>query len=129
MTTREELIEVGTDTMGRSSSWRWWAPRHLTRLLDVWEPLIRADEREKKMAAADIVFLENVTLCQQVEILREALEFYADPATYHALAIWADPPCGDFVEDFSDDHGDDFYNREMPGKTARAALARLEEES
>lgn len=54
--------------------------------------------------------------------LIDALEFYADPATYHALSIWADPPCGEFMDDFSEDHGDKFYDREMPGKTARAAL-------
>ncbi|MEY4933429.1 MAG: hypothetical protein RLZZ403_1749 [Pseudomonadota bacterium] len=36
--------------MGRNDGWRWWAPRHLTRLLDVWEPLIRADERERNWA-------------------------------------------------------------------------------
>jgi hypothetical protein len=46
---RERLIEVGRDTMGRSSSWRWWAPRHLTMLLDVWEPMIR------EQAAAEIL--------------------------------------------------------------------------
>ena len=55
--------------------------------------------------------------------LRGVLEFYADPATYHAIAFWTDPPCGDFVEDFSEDHGDPFYDRAMPGKAAREALA------
>lgn len=63
----------------------------------------------------------------RVQRLIDALEFYADPETYHALAIWADPPCGDFMEDFSEDHGDPFYNRPMPGKTARAALAEWDE--
>ena len=58
----------------------------------------------------------------RVQKLLDALEFYADPATYHALMIWADPPCGEFVEDYSEDHGDAFYDRPMPGKTARAAL-------
>ncbi len=54
--------------------------------------------------------------------LREALEFYADPETYHAVGFWFDPPCGGFMEDFDSEHGDPFYNRDMPGKTARAAL-------
>ena len=44
---RANLIEVGRDAMGRNDGWRWWHPRHLARLLDVWEPLIRADERRK----------------------------------------------------------------------------------
>lgn len=70
---------------------------------------IRADERAK------------------MQPLIEALEFYADPATYHALSVWADPPCGDFVNDYSEDHGDDFYDRPMPGKTAREALAQQPE--
>ena len=60
---------------------------------------------------------------EKMQTLIDALAFYADPATYHALAIWADPPCGDFVNDYSEDHGDDFYDRPMPGKTAREALA------
>lgn len=60
---------------------------------------------------------------EKIAVLREALEFYADPGTYHALMIWADPPCGEFIEDYSEDHGDPFYERAMPGKTARAALA------
>ena len=34
---------------------------------------VRAEEREKKMAAADIVFLENVGLGQRLEALEEAL--------------------------------------------------------
>ncbi len=44
---RAHLIEVGRDAMGRNDGWRWWHPRHLARLLDFWEPLIRADERRK----------------------------------------------------------------------------------
>lgn len=38
---RAHLIEVGRDAMGRNDGWRWWHPRHLARLLDFWEPLIR----------------------------------------------------------------------------------------
>ena len=52
-----------------------------------------------------------------------ALNFYANPGTYHAIAFWFDPPCGEFQDDFSD-HDDDFYDRPMPGERARAALAR-----
>lgn len=56
------------------------------------------------------------------EKLREALEFYADPETYHAITFMIDPPCGGFEDDFDEDHGDEFYDRPMPGKRARAAL-------
>jgi hypothetical protein len=33
-----------------------------------------------------------------------------------------DPPGGAFADDFSEDHGDDYYDREMPGKLAREVL-------
>lgn len=59
---------------------------------------------------------------RQVRELREALTFYADPGTYHAIGFFFDPPCGAFDDDFSEDHGDSFYKRAMPGKRARAAL-------
>jgi hypothetical protein len=54
--------------------------------------------------------------------LAEALWFYADPETYHACDFGWESPAGAFSEDFSDDHGDPFYARPMPGRTARAAL-------
>lgn len=54
--------------------------------------------------------------------LREALAFYADPESYHAIGFLADRPCGAFADDFSEDHGDEYYNRPMPGKAAREAL-------
>jgi hypothetical protein len=56
-----------------------------------------------------------------------ALAFYADPGSYHAVAFHFDPPCGGFAEDFSEDHGEPFYDRPMPGATARRALARWQE--
>jgi len=59
---------------------------------------------------------------QQVRQLRETLALYADPESYHAIGFWFDPPCGRFAEDFSNDHGDAFYDRAMPGAAARAAL-------
>lgn len=54
--------------------------------------------------------------------LESALEFYADPETYHAISFMADPPCGQFMEDFSKDHGGN-YDRPMPGRLARRQLA------
>jgi hypothetical protein len=60
-----------------------------------------------------------------VGILMSALEFYADPETYHAIMIVGDRPCGDFEQDFSDDHGHEHYDRPMPGKLARETIQRV----
>jgi hypothetical protein len=61
----------------------------------------------------------------ETEPLREALEFYADPETYHAIAILGDRPCGEFADDMSVDFWTKNcgYDRPMPGKRAREALA------
>lgn len=56
--------------------------------------------------------------------LEKALEFYADPSTYHAVTFLFDSPCGGFDDDFDDNHGDAFYDRPMPGQRARKALGR-----
>jgi hypothetical protein len=40
---RERCIEAGRDAMGRNDGWRWWHPRHLAKLFDVWEPMIREE--------------------------------------------------------------------------------------
>lgn len=55
--------------------------------------------------------------------LRKTLEIYADPGFYHACSFAFDRPTGGFDEDFSEDHGDEYYERPMPGKAARQALA------
>jgi hypothetical protein len=59
---------------------------------------------------------------RQLDQALEALCFYANPENYHAMTITADPPCGAFADDFSEDHGFDHYDRPMPGAKARAAL-------
>ena len=56
------------------------------------------------------------------EALLDAVRFYADPESYHAIMILPDRPAGAFADDFSDDHGHEFYDREMPGKKAREVL-------
>lgn len=61
-------------------------------------------------------------LCSKIDELTEALEFYADPSTYHACGFMFDPPTGGFDKDFDANHGDNFYDRPMPGKTARGVL-------
>lgn len=54
-----------------------------------------------------------------------ALAFYAEPGTYHAISFIADRPCGGFGDDFAEDHGDDFYERAMPGDLARKTLREI----
>lgn len=56
------------------------------------------------------------------EMVLTALAFYADPDTYFAIGFFPDPPCGEFMEDFST-HGGYDDDLERPGKRARAALA------
>jgi hypothetical protein len=60
-----------------------------------------------------------------VDDLVEALSFYGDPESYGAICIMGDSPCGDFIEDFSADHNNLNYNREMPGKKARNLIRRF----
>jgi hypothetical protein len=63
-----------------------------------------------------------MTKDEQIEILTKALLFYANPETYFALAVLADPPCGDFARDYSDDHGHPELDGDRYGKCAREAL-------
>ena len=60
---------------------------------------------------------------REIHRLRQALMFYADPDSYFAIAVWGDPPCGAFADDFGP-HGFPEYDAddERPGKRARAAL-------
>ena len=56
--------------------------------------------------------------------LLKALCFYADSDNYFAISFFPDPPCGGFMDDFSDDHEGDF-DRKMPGALARKALREI----
>ena len=59
---------------------------------------------------------------KRLSVLLEALCMYGDPESYHAMSFMGDRPCGAFADDFGTEHGDEFYGRDMPGKTARNAL-------
>ena len=62
-------------------------------------------------------------------ILHDALAFYANPETYHAIMIVSDRPAGGFASDLDLSHGHpDYAHRRMPGTAARAALKRAEAE-
>lgn len=49
--------------------------------------------------------------------LQEALSFYADPGTYFAVGFFPDPPCGEFMDDFTETE-----LGMKPGARARKAL-------
>ena len=80
------------------------------------------NERKQEQKDRDYCQRENESLHLRVQELEEALEFYADPETYFAIAFFPDSPAGEFIEDFGDDHGHYHFDRPMPGKLARKLL-------
>ncbi len=78
-------------------------------------------ERNTRKVLADL-HREHRDAMRAIAILSDAVKFYADPATYHAIAFLSDPPAGEFVEDFSYDED---YGRDMPGKRGREAVKRF----
>lgn len=76
------------------------------------------ETRERYRRRASV---ESTKLKAKLAAAIEALRFYGDPDTYVAVAMIADPPCGEFIEDFSEIDG-----VERPGKRARATLAEIE---
>lgn len=90
---------------------------------DKTKPWKKVPEEERRAALDSLLKNKRVKTDQEmIQDLIDALEFYADPASYHAIAFLTDPPCGGFADDFDEDHGDDFYDRPMPGKKAREVL-------
>lgn len=59
---------------------------------------------------------------EKLEIVLEALNFYADAKTYFAIGFIGGSPCGDFIHDF--DHHPSMQGTH-PGKRAREALAKI----
>ena len=90
------------------------------------EAVVRAALAKGFVSSTDFIAVkaENARLQARVAELEAALQFYAEPETYVAIAFWPDPPCGAFMEDFS--HVDDDWG-DRPGKRARAALSALED--
>ena len=82
--------------------------------------LSKGDECRCLKCAAD--HLDSLTA--EHARLREALEFYADPMTYFAIAFIPDGDCGELVDDFEDVG----LPSPKPGKRARAALTRTPQE-
>lgn len=75
--------------------------------------------RQLKIIVAELE-ADNARLQADLAAKDEALEFYADPETYLAIGFFPDPPCGEFMDDWSDT-GPEYGAR--PGKRARQALA------
>lgn len=59
------------------------------------------------------------------EILLETLLFYASWETYFAITVMGDPPCGPFIDDFSDVETEYGFNTWRPGRRAREAADKL----
>jgi len=98
--------------------------------LSAFVPAMVAELQEhRKRASAGARKTELLFEQIELELLRdvaEVLRMYADPESYHAIAFMPDKPCGAFADDFSNDHGDEFYDRPMPGKAAREVLTKLD---
>lgn len=62
---------------------------------------------------------------QLLQMACDVLEFYADPETYFAVGFFPDPPCGDFVNDLSDDYDHPDMTGPRPGKRARDLLNKI----
>lgn len=86
VTLRGRCLELGAEAMG-SSGWRWWAPRHLAKLFDLWEPLIRADERLTNTAygltAARAKADEDQAVADERERLRTQVKTLPVPLSLH----------------------------------------------
>ena len=57
----------------------------------------------------------------KIKSLVDALAFYADEDSYFAIGFFPDRPCGDFIEDFSQDS----FGTMRPGKKAMAVLDKI----
>jgi len=105
-----------------------------SRILEIRErqldavPIVQ-DTTRLRQAYKDVAFLLKL-----LEGYEEAVDFYADPESYHAIGFMVDPPAGAFADDFSEpeEHQDPGYPRRMPGLKARQALkkaAQLDKEN
>ena len=90
------------------------------------EPNVDANRKGKNMEPKQGEHsVATISSVSGISELIDALRFYATPHTYHAVTILADRPAGEFFDDVSEDHGDRYYGRAMPGKLARETLTRL----
>jgi len=69
-------------------------------------------------------FGDTTSLRKRLDAAEEALAFYANPETYIAIGFFPDPPCGEFMDDFSDAPMPEYgLTGHRPGKLAREYFA------
>lgn len=119
MTPDEALAEVRRRMNGRTR-YEGQEPRADEVLAEEVERL-RAALREHKEVVEDAC-AKMLGHRLRAEKLEAAFKFYADPETYYGIGFLADSPCGEFAQDFSDDHGDGTLPGPRPGARARRAL-------
>lgn len=92
--------------------------------LDKIEKFIR---RESVFGLVDLKMALVLDLIEHLREAKEVLEFYGDPMTYFAIGIFPDPPCGEFINDYSEAVREaDGVIGHFPGAKARAMLEKLE---
>jgi len=77
------------------------------------------DPHDVMTYAQVIARMDRATLERIVRFAWGVLDWYADPDTYFAISVIADPPCGDFIRDHSLPTLQ--HHRHFPGRRARLA--------
>lgn len=92
-------------------------------------PLCRANDEirrlQEEIEEMKPTVMDWIRIHKENQHLCDVIEFYANPQTYCAIGFFPDRPCGDFMDDFSEDHGDETMPGPRPGKHARQALNEL----
>jgi hypothetical protein len=97
----------------------------VNRLRAISTGLVSVDSLYEARVAAQLAAGEIKQYREAMGRFYIALAMYANPESYHAIAFAVDRPAGEFADDFEEDHGHSFYNRPMPGKLARQAMAEV----
>jgi hypothetical protein len=91
--------------------WLGMSPAQFTRWQHAPDSLDEIIEGER---TADHVMIKKLV---------SGLTEYADPAFYHGILVMGDPPCGGFIDDVDEDHGDQDYPGYRQGSLARRTIA------
>ncbi len=95
----------------------------------------RRSKEDREACRTAIAELRAMCVAVNLQIVSEdllevidTLQFYSSPETYFAIAFLSDPPAGEFLDDFSvvEDPCGIGGLVLRPGKRARAALARMD---
>jgi hypothetical protein len=101
--------------------------RYALTITDYQDSIVNYRKRIAELEAAGIAATKHGIALEQ------ALHFYAEPENYFGIGIFADPPCGEFADDFEELSGEwghpDGGSWVKPGKRARAVLYPKKEES